>query len=158
VSPALFHSPSSLWPADDTPPVHHATPPADPPKQGDWIDANLTQQVITAYSGASPVYWAIMSSGRPSYPSPSGRWNILYRVENETMDSTTLNIEDTYRIENVYWTQYYTPYGDALHYNYWKWDSPFGVPSSHGCFGMQREDSLWFWKWAAVGTQVYVHR
>lgn len=133
-------------------------PPADAPRSGDWIDANLTQQVITAYSGARPVYWAVMSSGRPSFPSPTGVWKILYRVENETMDSATLNIEDTYRIEDVYWTQYYTPYGDALHYNYWKWDSPFGVPSSHGCFGMQRADSLWFWNWARVGMIVYVHR
>lgn len=132
-------------------------PPADAPRQGDWIDANLTQQILTAYNGSRPVYWAVMSSGRPSFPSPTGLWKILYRVENETMDSATLNIEDTYRIENVYWTQYYTSFGDAIHYNYWKYDSPFGVPSSHGCFGLQREDSLWFWNWARVGTPVYVH-
>jgi lipoprotein-anchoring transpeptidase ErfK/SrfK len=77
------------------------------------------------------------------------------------MDSSTLLGMDaaraSYRVEHVRWTQYFTRGGAALHENYWRDPALFGIPSSHGCLGLQAADAEWFWNWAVVGTPVVVH-
>ncbi|MDA8218394.1 MAG: L,D-transpeptidase family protein [Dehalococcoidales bacterium] len=127
--------------------------------KGRWLDANLTQAVLTAYYDDTPLYWAVMSSGRPDWETPTGILPINRRVLNETMDSDSLEVQgvDYYNIENVYFTQYFTYRGNAIHYNYWKWDSPFGVPTSHGCLGIQFDDSRFFWAYTSAGTPVVIH-
>ncbi|MCL5109267.1 MAG: L,D-transpeptidase family protein [Chloroflexi bacterium] len=142
-------------------------PPAPGKKlKGRWIDVNLSQQVITAYSGDTPVYWAVMSSGRPGWETPTGTLTIQRRKIVTVMDSSNLNAADTaklradaqqYRVEDVFYTQYFTDSGDALHYNYWKWDTPFGMPTSHGCIGMNYSDSYFFWAFATLGTPLVIH-
>lgn len=140
---------------DDGPP----SPPEDAIQDGNWIDVNLTQQTIAAYNGDELVYWAVVSTGRPKYPSPTGTFDIIRRVANETMRSATLSIvTDFYDIPNVLFTQYLTWSGIALHENHWKTaNSPWGVPTSHGCVGMQYDDAKWFWDWAKLGTPVVMH-
>ena len=143
----------------------HKDPPEEPPPlpdgtpyQGRWIDANVTQQVLTAYVGSTPVHVAVMSSGRPDYPTPEGNFTILRRVENETMDSSSLPwVRDSYRLENVLFTQYFTNLGAAIHEAWWKADDSFGIPTSHACMGLPYDEALWFWNWADVGVPVYVH-
>jgi lipoprotein-anchoring transpeptidase ErfK/SrfK len=139
-----------------------ASPP--PPAQtfsGQWIDANLTEQILTAYSGSTPVFWAVMSSGAPGgTETETGVHTILRRVANETMSSATLRaaVAIPYFLTNVLYTQYFTDYGAAIHDNYWKnATSPFGVPTSHGCMGLQESDALKFWNFAHVGTVVNIH-
>jgi lipoprotein-anchoring transpeptidase ErfK/SrfK len=138
-----------------------ATPPplpAGPISGGKWIDVNVTQQILTAYVGSTPVHIAVVSTGRPDYPTPKGTFKILSRVANATMDSSSVPwVKDHYRLENVLFTQYFTQYGAALHEAWWKTDDSFGIPTSHGCVGMPYAEAQWVWNWAAVGTPVYVH-
>ena len=138
------------------------TPPAPPEGAGfagRWIDVDITQQVLTAYEGSTPVHVALISSGRPDYPSPQGTFRILKRVYNETMTSATLPwVRDSYRLENVLFTQYFNGYGAALHLAWWKEEGSFGVPTSHGCVGLSHEDAEWLWNWASVGVPVSIHR
>lgn len=127
-----------------------------------WIDVNLTHQAIIAYEGATPVYVAPITSGRPGWATPLGVFRIQRRVENETMLGSTLLRLDTrevpdYRLENVKWTQYFTGDGTAIHTNYWRNPSLFGIPSSHGCLGMLEKHAQWFWEWANVGTPITIH-
>ncbi|MGH2352969.1 MAG: L,D-transpeptidase family protein [Chloroflexota bacterium] len=127
-----------------------------------WIDVNLSQQVVTAYEGAKPVYFAPTTSGRPGWETPTGIFRIQRRVENEIMLGSTLLRLDTleipdYRLENVRWTQYFTSNGAALHTNYWRPVSLFGLPSSHGCLGLTEPHARWFWTWATIGTPLLVH-
>lgn len=146
-------------------PVKEPPPPPDTTlgKGGArWVDANLSQQTVTAYEGTKPVYFAPVTSGRPGWETPTGTFHILRRVENETMEGSTLLRLDTfeiptYHLENVKWTQYFTGGGAALHTNYWRPASIFSMPSSHGCLGMKEQDARWFWDWAKVGTPVLVH-
>jgi lipoprotein-anchoring transpeptidase ErfK/SrfK len=65
------------------------------------------------------------------------------------------NAPGGYYVENVLYTQYFSPDGAALHYNYWS--SNFGYAGSHGCLGLNLDDAVWFWNWAEVGTPVVVH-
>lgn len=134
-------------------------PPAWAHQGRDWIDVNVTQQTIAAYAGDQLLFWAVVSTGRPRYPSPIGTFQILRRVENETMTNANLSfITDNYVVPNVRFTQYFNTFGAALHANYWKTEnSPWGVPTSHGCVGMKDADAEWFWVWAKVGTPVVLH-
>jgi hypothetical protein len=139
-----------------------AAPPSAPRTfAGHWIDANLSEQILTAYDGAQPVYWAVMSSGAPGGTSTDpGTYQILRRVPNETMRSSSLRfkVEIPYDLSNVLYTQYFTDYGAAIHDNWWKGpDSPFGVPTSHACLGLREADARFFWNWANVGTVLNVH-
>lgn len=141
-------------------PLPSSPPPAPQTFSGHWIDANLTQQTITAYNGSTPVFWAVMSSGAPGWETATGVHKILRRVLNETMSSATLpvTVEVPYDLPNVLYTQYFTDFGAAIHDNYWKGaDSPFGVPTSHGCIGLPEAQAKQFWDWAQVGTVVNVH-
>ncbi|MCC7104411.1 MAG: L,D-transpeptidase [Chloroflexi bacterium] len=139
--------------------------PPDPPDHGPlgskWIDVNLTQQTVTAYEADRPVYMAFTSSGRPEWETHEGIHRILWRKENETMESSSLLGQDAaradYKVENVRWTQYFTNDGQALHENYWRDPALFGIPSSHGCLGVGSQDAAWFWLWASTGTPLSVH-
>jgi L,D-transpeptidase-like protein len=146
-------------------PVALPAPPPPPTAAaglgGRWIDLNLTLQVVVAYQGDTPVRVARTSTGRPGWETAPGVYRIQRRVENETMQSTSLIGLDAqradYKVENVRWTQYFDADGKALHENYWKPRDEFGIPSSHGCAGLVAEDARWFWDWASVGTPVIAH-
>jgi lipoprotein-anchoring transpeptidase ErfK/SrfK len=129
-------------------------------REGRWIDADLqTPTMVTAYEGDRPVYAALAIPGKDAFETPTGTFQILRRVENETMDSSTIGIPRTspggYFLEDVLYTQYFTNDGASLHYNWWK--GTFGYPGSHGCLGLNREDAAWFWEWASVGTTLVIH-
>jgi hypothetical protein len=138
-------------------------PPPDSASEmrGRWIDLNLLHQVMVAYEGQSAVRLARTSTGRPGWETAPGRYSIQRRVEKETMESTTLLGLDAqradYKVENVRWTQYFSPDGKALHENYWKPRDEFGIPSSHGCAGLVAEDARFFWDWADLGVPIIAH-
>ncbi len=126
---------------------------------GRWIDVDLDEPaMVTAYEGSRVVYTAMAIKGTRKTPTPVGTFSILRRVQNETMDSETIGIHRDgpggYLLKNVLYTQYFTPDGASLHYNYWT--GAFGYAGSHGCLGLSLEDSRWFWEWARVGTPVVV--
>ncbi len=126
---------------------------------GRWIDADLSEPaLVTAYEGNRIVYSAMAIKGFAATPTLRGTFQILRRVDNETMDSETIGIprdaRGGYLLKNVLYTQYFTNDGASLHYNYWL--GTFGYPGSHGCLGLNLEDAKWFWDWATVGTPVII--
>jgi|GEM_PF-1979809 len=129
------------------------------PRQGRWIDADLNEPaMLTAYEGNRVVYSAMAIKGVAATPTLRGTFQILYRVERETMDSATIGIPRDgpggYLLKDVLYTQYFTNDGASLHYNYWL--GTFGYAGSHGCLGLNLDDARWFWDWALVGTAVVV--
>ena len=136
--------------------------PKGPPLMysGRWIDVDLSEPALmTAYEDDRIVYTALALHGTIADQTPSGLYRIQRRVENETMDSTTVGIpRDSprgYFLDNVLYTQYFTNDGAAIHYNYWS--THFGYAGTHGCLGVNYDDALWFWQWATVGTPVHIH-
>jgi hypothetical protein len=137
-------------------------PPALPSiPSGRWIGVNRTVQLVVAYEDDKPAFWARTSTGRPGWETPLGTFKILRQVPKETMDSATLIGLDAkradYKIENVKYTQYFTNDGNALHENWWKDPSTWGIPSSHGCAGLKPDDAQKFWDFGTVGMPVIVH-
>ena len=136
---------------------------ADAPDQfdGRWLDVSLTGSAkVVAYEAGAPVRSFYAIKGVAKYPTPLGAWSIVRRVQNETMDSTTVGIPRNspggYFLKNVLYTQYFRDTGESLHYNWWS--SAWGAPGSHGCLGLSLGDSKWLWDWATVGTPVLIHQ
>ncbi len=129
---------------------------------GRWIDANLSTATVSAMEGNTVVFSALTTEGVPAHPTPTGNFTIQRRVANETMDSSTIGIPNNapggYYLTGVLYTQYFTPFGHSLHYNYWSPDSAFGSQAgSHGCLGLKLDDAKFFWDFADVGTPIIIH-
>ena len=125
------------------------------------IRVNLSQLVAQAMVGNRVLYTAPITAGTPDWPTPTGTFRILRRVYSETMDSATVGIArwapGGYYLTGVLYTQYFTPRGHALHYNYWSPPAAFGRwAGSHGCVGMRLDDAAYFWRFATVGTPVVI--
>jgi len=138
-------------------PVEPTPVPDDAPWEGKWIDCNLTQQLLIAYEGRTPVRIAVQTTGKPGWETPEGYFAINTRVANETMESGSIGAEEFYKLENVLFTQYFTDRGHALHFAWWKTPETIGRPGSHGCLNLLLEDAEFFWNWAGIGTPVYSH-
>jgi lipoprotein-anchoring transpeptidase ErfK/SrfK len=122
-----------------------------------WILVDLAGQTATAMVGETPLYTALVTTGKEGWATPRGTFNIVYRVANETMTSSSIGAEEEYVLKDVLYTQYFTTVGHALHLNYWRADSYFGsTPSSHGCVGMRMADAEFFWRFGNVGTRVTI--
>lgn len=138
-------------------PVAPLPPAADAPQAGRWIDVNLTQQLITAYEGTTPVRTEPTTTGMAGWETPAGLFAILNRVANETMTSGAIGAENHYRLEDVLFTQYFTDRGHALHFAWWRTKETIGRPGSHGCVNLLLEPARFFWDFADYGTPVYAH-
>ena len=122
-----------------------------------WILVDIGSQTATAMIGSAPLYTALVTTGTDDWETPTGTWEIVYRVENETMTSESIGADEYYVLEDVLYTQYFTTAGHALHLNYWRDDSYFGnTRSSHGCVGMRLADAEFFWNFASYGTRVTI--
>jgi lipoprotein-anchoring transpeptidase ErfK/SrfK len=135
---------------------------ADAPQEygGRWLDVSLTGAAkVVAYENGEPVRSFFAIKGVAKFPTPLGAWSIVRRVQDETMDSTTVGIPRNapggYYLQHVLYTQYFRDTGESLHYNWWS--SAWGAPGSHGCLGLSLGDSKWLWDWANVGTPVLIH-
>jgi len=131
--------------------------PDDAPSVGKWIDVHLTQQLMTAYTDRTPGQVSVMGSGVPGWDTPTGTYQILTRVPNETMTSGAIGAEYFYRLDDVLYTQYFTNLGHAIHYAWWRTRETIGRPVSHGCLNLLLDDARFFWEWASIGTTVFVH-
>ncbi len=136
--------------------------PEKPPATytGHWIDVSLTNFYAIAYDGDQPVYAAIITAGHDN-KTPLGVYHIMYRVEDETMDSATVGIPKGqpgyYYLQHVMYTQYFKDGGYAVHGNWWTAPSNYGGFTSNGCVGLQNSDALWFWNFLNVGSTVQIH-
>jgi lipoprotein-anchoring transpeptidase ErfK/SrfK len=124
-----------------------------------WIAVSLPKQNVTAYEHTKAVFTDLVSTGDTAKGlTGRGVFAIWRRVENETMDSTSIGIPKGdpkyYHLENVLYTQYFDNSGEALHYAWWH--NNFGHPMSYGCVNLRLATAKWFWDWASIGTRVVV--
>ncbi len=130
------------------------------PEYGErWIAVSIAQQRVTAYEHTKVVLTDLCSTGAAAKGLTSkGIFAIWRRVENETMDSTTIGIPKGdpryYHLENVLYTQYFDHTGEALHYAWWH--NNFGRPMSYGCVNLRLSTAKFLWDWATIGTRVVV--
>jgi L,D-transpeptidase catalytic domain len=139
-----------------------------------WIDISIKQQSLVAYSGRTPVYATLISSGRAGLgdpdkteSTPRGTFMIYQKEVASTMDGDE-DKGDSYNLRDVPFVQYFHK-GYALHGAYWHDD--FGKVRSHGCVNLAPKDAAWLFEWTDPsvpkewhgvlnkerGTVVYIH-
>lgn len=108
-----------------------------------WIHVRLSQQIVVAYEGDTPVFTTLMSSGREGFETPTGIFRIQSKHVSTTMENTSMQ-DEAYSIEDVPWTMYFEG-GYALHAAFWH--DAFGRPRSHGCINLSPADARWLFSW-----------
>jgi lipoprotein-anchoring transpeptidase ErfK/SrfK len=123
--------------------------PIPPGSSGErWIDVNLSQQLLIAYEGSTPVRWISISTGLPRTPTVVGQFRIYVKLLRDDMSG------DDYYLPGVPYVMYFYK-GYGLHGTYWH--SNFGRPMSHGCVNLPTPEAEWLFSFASVGTLVNVH-
>lgn len=151
---------------------------------GNWVDVNMTLNVVTAYVDGQPAKMMLTSPGRPGYETDTGRFSVRTKLVSQTMSGPG------YVVPGVPHVQYFIG-GEALHGRYWtlpgvsdqtsadvdedgqfeatdsseayadaggaNFGVAFGVPSSHGCVGIDLDAARWLFTVTGVGTPVDVH-
>jgi lipoprotein-anchoring transpeptidase ErfK/SrfK len=112
---------------------------------------------MTAYEGRDVRRVAVTTTVMAGWETPPGLFSILVRVPNETMTSGAIGAENHYKLEDVLFTQYFTNAGHAIHFAWWRTPETIGRPGSHGCLNLLLDDSQFYWDWAEIGTQIFVH-
>ncbi len=113
-----------------------------------WIDVNLSQQMVYAYSGNTVIATFVVSTGTWDHPTVTGQYTIYVMYRYADMSGPGYYLSDV-----PYVMYFYKGYG--LHGTYWH--SNFGVPMSHGCVNLSIPDAAWLFQNASIGTIVNVH-
>jgi lipoprotein-anchoring transpeptidase ErfK/SrfK len=106
-----------------------------------WVHVDLSEQVLVAYTGNTPIRAFVIASGLPGTPTVTGEFRVRTKVRSQTMSGGEGAYY--YNLPNVQWVQYfYAEYG--IHGTYWHYS--FGTPRSHGCVNMTNADAKWVWE------------
>jgi lipoprotein-anchoring transpeptidase ErfK/SrfK len=116
--------------------------------EGRWIDVDLSEQLLTAYEGWTPVRTTLVSTGLPRTPTVTGQFRIWIKLRYDDMAGPGYYIEDVPFV--MYFYQGYGLHGAPWHNN-------FGHPMSHGCVNLSVPEAEWLFGFADVGTLVNVH-
>jgi hypothetical protein len=108
-----------------------------------WIHVSILQQSLVMYSGETPIYATLVSTGVDGLGDPlethstiRGQFLIHTKHVSVTMDSDAEG--DEFDLRDVPYVQYFQD-GFALHAAFWH-DS-FGQPYSHGCVNLSPLDA-----------------
>jgi lipoprotein-anchoring transpeptidase ErfK/SrfK len=108
-----------------------------------WLDVDLTNQTVSARDGDKVIYQFPISSGKFA-PTPTGEYNVWYKVKYTKMEGGVKGTGTYYYLPNVpYVLFFYQGYG--FHGTYWH--TNFGTPMSHGCVNLSigNAEKLFYW-------------
>ena len=116
-----------------------------------WIDLDLTNNRLRAYSGADLVYDMDMLDGAPGMPTVTGQFKVYLKYPKQTMTLTGVT-------PNVPWVSYFTG-NYAIHGAPWISQFGAGAPGgSHGCINLEPyHDAKLIYDFAPIGTVVVSH-
>jgi hypothetical protein len=114
-----------------------------------WVDVDRAHQIMVAYEGTTPVWAALVSTGRTGHATAPGEFRVRVKLSSDDMSNTSASTEDRsadlYFVARVPWVMYYHR-GEAFHAAFWHDD--FGQVRSHGCVNLSPEDARWLFRWA----------
>ncbi|HEU5424588.1 MAG TPA: L,D-transpeptidase [Nitrolancea sp.] len=155
-SPSVETYDPGLWyvPAPPEKPTAAATPPAGAPSnQAKWIEVDLSDQYLRAWTYSTPVYYTRVSTGVPGHQTPTGTFAVYAKYAEDDMTGGTPGV-DYYNLPDVPDVMYfYQAY--AIHGAYWH--NNFGSVMSHGCVNLPLDAADWMFNWTPVGTTVWIH-
>lgn len=118
-----------------------------------WVDVDRARQVLVALEGGSPVFAALVSSGRPGSPTAAGEHRVWVKLAYTDMsnvdDATVETATALYTVSRVPWVMFFHQ-DQALHAAFWH--DMFGRARSHGCVNLAPRDAAWLYQWAPPGV------
>ena len=124
------------------------------PASARYISIQLSTQTLVAYDAGTPIYATLISSGKPEHATPTGIFRIQHKHVSTTMDAEASGEQDSYSIEDVPWTMYFSG-SLALHAAFWH--EGFGRTHSHGCVNLAPRDAKWLFDWVGPNLPPNFH-
>ncbi|MCR4433659.1 MAG: S-layer homology domain-containing protein [Caldiserica bacterium] len=122
------------------------------------IYISLSEQRLYALEGARIVYEFPTLTGKQGWPTPTGIFYVLEKVEAVDMQGG-LGMEEYY-VPGVPWVLFFISRVYAIHGNYWKPERYFGndptFTGSHGCVGLIPDQARLLYDWTSVGTKIII--
>jgi hypothetical protein len=108
-----------------------------------WLHVAIGNQTLVAYSGATPVYATLVSTGAGGLGDPkethaTPRGEFVIHTKHVAVNMSGDEVGDEFDLRDVPYVQYFTE-GYALHAAYWH--DAFGAPKSHGCVNLSPLDA-----------------
>jgi hypothetical protein len=123
-------------------------------QNGKYIFVDTQRQTLFAYENGVLVRAFLVSTGRDSYPTPVGLFDITKKIE---MKDYVMNYGENdprnYFIPNVAYNLQFQPIY-YIHSAYWH--NNFGNKMSGGCVNTSYDNAKWIYYWAEVGTPVQI--
>ncbi len=140
-----------------------AEPLAKPSEVGPeepWVHVDLSAQTLVLYTGDTPQYATLVSTGLPEHDTTPGSFRIQRKYVSDTMSDIGADaVDERYSIDDVPWTQYFDG-SRALHGAFWH--AHYGIPRSHGCVNLSPTDARYIFQhtephvpagWHGLSTQ-----
>lgn len=130
-------------------------PPSEIGATERWLDIDRRTQTLIAYSGRTPVFATLVSTGRGldqgPLATPAGLHRIWVKLASTDMDNLeqlsdpteTSSPAEPYAVEAVPFVAFFLR-GYGLHATYWH--DAFGTPRSHGCVNLSIHDAAWIFE------------
>jgi lipoprotein-anchoring transpeptidase ErfK/SrfK len=121
---------------------------------GMLIEISIRSQRLTAWDDGVVVMRAVISTGRPGYETPPGHYRVIFKNPMAWSSKWgvwmpwALNIHGNYFIHQL-------PHYPGSSVNIGA--STLGSPASHGCVRVGIPDAERLFRWARVGTPVWIH-
>jgi lipoprotein-anchoring transpeptidase ErfK/SrfK len=120
------------------------------------IEVDLSEQRTYLFENDNVVQSYAISSGRSATPTPTGSFRVYAHTAEQDLGAACRDPSrtDSYCTRDVKWLTWFAP-DIAFHATYWH--NNFGSPMSHGCVNMPTNVAEAVYRWAPVGTEVWVH-
>lgn len=116
------------------------------------VEVDLTNQRVYAYEGKTKVMEFVVSTGKWGR-TPTGEFTIAYKNYVQKMEGGKKELNTYYYLPNVHYVQFFgnkeISWGRGFSFHEAYWHNNFGVPMSHGCINMKREDAEALYNWTA---------
>jgi lipoprotein-anchoring transpeptidase ErfK/SrfK len=121
------------------------------------VEVNVVTKQMYLYDNGNLTRQYPISAGAVATPTPIGQFKTYQKLSVQDMKGFNAN-GTKYFQPHVRWINYFLPGGYAIHGNYWRPASWFGVRnSSHGCVSLPDSQAQWVYNWMPVGTTVITH-
>lgn len=120
------------------------------------IEVDLGAQRTYLFENGNVVQSYAISSGLPGTPTPTGSFRVYAHTAEQDLGALCYDPTrtDSYCTKDVKWLTWFAP-DIAFHGTYWH--NNFGNRMSHGCVNMPTDIAEFVYRWAPVGTEVWVH-
>ncbi|HET9098737.1 MAG TPA: L,D-transpeptidase [Candidatus Saccharimonadales bacterium] len=119
-----------------------------------WVEVNLSDNVLKAFTGTNLVSTLAVTSGKPSSPTPTGN----YFVTSKYRQLRSLKLANSFSpvVNYVPWVEYFSK-NEIIAGDYWDYSGVFGkFDETDGMIGLMPADAEWLYNWAPTGTPVVV--